>query len=94
MGLHLAEHARALAHPIAQDTGHRQGGVVVQDRARDLAEEGERGVVAVTERFRRLRRVGLHKTRVAVRQVDRKEVDLKVVELYGRVRYAVQIEGL
>src|SRR5712671_305892 len=76
MGLQLAEHTRALSHPIAQDARHRQRRVVVQDRARHLAEERECGVVSVTERFAGLRRIGLNKTGVAVRQVDRKEVDL------------------
>ena len=76
MRLQLAEHARALSHPIAQDARHRQRRVVVQDRARHLAEERECGVVPVTERFGGLRRIGLHKTGVAVRQVHRKEVDL------------------
>ena len=76
MGLQLAEHTRALSHPIAQDARHRQRRVVVQDRARHLAEERECGVVPVTERFAGLRRIGLHKTGVAVRQVQRKEVDL------------------
>jgi hypothetical protein len=41
MGLQLAEHARALSHPIAQDARHRQRCVVVQDRTRHLAEERE-----------------------------------------------------
>jgi hypothetical protein len=45
----LAEHPRALAHPVAQEARHRQLGV--QDRARHLAEERERGVVPITERF-------------------------------------------
>ena len=76
MGLQLAEHARPLSHPVAQDARHRQLRVVVQDRARHLAEELERGVVPVTERFGGLRRIGLHETGVAVRQVHRKEVDL------------------
>src|SRR5207248_9297457 len=76
MGLQLAEHTRALSHPIAQDARHRQRRVVVQDRARHLAEERKGGVVPVTERFGGLRRIGLHKTGVAVRQVHRKEVDL------------------
>ena len=76
MRLQLAEHARPLAHPITQDVRHRQRGVVVQDRARHLAEEVERGVVPVAERFGGLRRIGSYKTRVAVRQVHRKEVDL------------------
>jgi hypothetical protein len=39
-------------------------------------EKAECGVVPVTERFGGFRRIGLHKTRVAVRQVHRKEVDL------------------
>ena len=76
MRLQLAEHARALAHSITQDARHRQRGVVVQDRARHLAEEREGGVVPITERFGGLRRIGLHKTGVAVRQVHRKKVDL------------------
>ena len=76
MRLQLAEDPRPLAHPVAQDARHRQRGVVVQDRARHLAEEAERGVVPVTERFGGLRRIGLHETGVAVRQVHRKEVDL------------------
>src|SRR4030081_159131 len=76
MGLQLAEYARSLSHPVAQDARHRQRSVVVQDRARHLAEEAERGVVPVTERFGSLRRIGLRKTGVAVRQVHRKKVDL------------------
>ena len=76
MRLQLAEHPRALAHPVAEDARHRQRGVVVQDRARHLAEEPEGSVVPVTERFGGLRRIGLHKTGVAVRQVHRKKVDL------------------
>jgi hypothetical protein len=51
------------------------GNIIVQDRARHLAEERECGVVPVTERFGGLRRIGLHKTGVAVRQVHCKEVD-------------------
>jgi hypothetical protein len=76
MGLKLAEHTRALAHPITQDPRHRQRRIVVQDRDRHLAEEAERGVVPVTERFGGLRRIGLHKAGIAVRQVHRKKVDL------------------
>ena len=76
MRLKLAKHPRALSHPIAQDARHRQRRIVVQNRARHLAEEPEGSVVPITERFGGLRRIGLHKTRVAVRQVHRKEVDL------------------
>src|SRR6266567_660229 len=76
MGLQLAEHARPLSHPMAQDAGHRQLRIVVEDRLRYAAKEAECGVVPVAKRFGGLRRVGLHKAGVAMRQVDRKEVDL------------------
>jgi hypothetical protein len=76
MGLQLAEHARPLSPPIAQDARHRQLAIVVQDRTRHLAEERKRAVVPVAERFSGFCRIGSHKTGVAVRQVHRKEVDL------------------
>jgi hypothetical protein len=76
MRLQLAEGARALPAPIAQDPRDRQLGVVIQDRCRHLAEERERRNVTGTERLRRLRRIGLHKTGIAVRQVHGEEVDL------------------
>src|SRR6516162_8648444 len=76
MGLQLAEYSRPLSRPIAQDARHRQLRIVVQDRLRYAAEEAERGIVPVTKRFGGLRRIGLHKAGVAVRQVDCKEVDL------------------
>src|SRR3954471_10963092 len=44
--------------------------------ARCLAEEAERGVMSVAERFSSLCRIGLYETAVAVRQVHRKEMDL------------------
>jgi hypothetical protein len=76
MRLQFAEHSRPLSRPIAQDAGHRQLRVVVEDRLRYAAEEMECGVVPVTKRFGGLLRIGLHEAGVAVRQVDRKEVDL------------------
>ena len=39
MRLQLAEDPRPLAHPVAQNARYRQRRVVVQDRARHLAEE-------------------------------------------------------
>jgi hypothetical protein len=72
----LAEDPCPLAHPIAQDARHGRGRVVVQDRLRHLAEECKRGVVPVAKRFGGLRRIGLHKAGIAVRQVHREEVDL------------------
>src|SRR5690349_4291784 len=76
MGLQLAEHSRPLPRPTAQDAGHRQLRIVVEDRLRYAAEQAECGVVPVAKRFGRFRRIGLHKAGVAMRQVDRKEVDL------------------
>ena len=76
MRLQLAEHPRALPLAVTQDAGHRDLGVVVEDRLRHAAEEAERSHVAVAERFRRLRRIGHHKAGIRVRQVKREEVDL------------------
>ena len=76
MGLQLAGHSRPLPRPIAQDAGHRQLRIVVEDRLRYAAEEAECGVVPVAKRFGGFRRIGLHKAGVAMRQVDCKEVDL------------------
>jgi hypothetical protein len=75
MGLQLAERSRPLPRPIAQDAGHRQLRIVVEDRLR-YPEEAECGVVPVAKRFGGFRWIGLHKAGVAVRQVDCKEVDL------------------
>ena len=76
MGLQLGKDPGALALAIAQDARHRQRAVVVEDRPRHPAEEGERRIVAVTERLARLPGIRLHEARVAVRQVHREEVDL------------------
>ena len=43
-------------------------------RDRHLAEERERGIVPVAERFGGLRRIGPHEAGIAVRQVHREEV--------------------
>jgi hypothetical protein len=69
----LAEGARPLPLAVAADPGHGQLGVIVKDRQRDAAEEGEGADVAVEERFQErtfivsdkrsqcgLRRIGLH----------------------------------
>jgi hypothetical protein len=76
VGLQLAEHPGPLPPAIAQDTGDGELGVVVQNRPRHAAEEGEGRIVAIAKRFRRLRRIGLHEAAIAVRQVHGKEVDL------------------
>ena len=62
----LGEGARAGSLAIAQDPRHRQLGVVVKDRQRYPAEKGKGRNVPVQKRFRRLRRIGLHKRRVGM----------------------------
>src|SRR5450756_864414 len=74
--LQLGEHARALPLAITEDAGHRDLGVVIQNRLWDPAEECERPNVAVTEGFRRLSRIADHKAGIRVRQVKSEEVDL------------------
>src|SRR5205814_1219408 len=61
MGLQLAEHSRPLPRPIAQDAGHRQLRIVIEDRLRYAPEEAECGVVPVAKRFGGFRRIGLYK---------------------------------
>ena len=58
VGLQLAKDPGAPAGPIAQDTRHGQRGVVVEDRARNTAEESEGRYMAVTEGLADLRRIG------------------------------------
>ena len=74
--LELREDTRSLPRAVAQDPCNRQLRVVVQDRARDAAEECKRRVVTIAERLGRFRRVGLHEAAVAVRQIQCKEVHL------------------
>ena len=88
MRLQFAEHARPLPRPVPQDPGHRQLGVVIQDRRRHPAEERERRNVPGAERLRRLRRIGLHEAGVAVRQVHGEEVDLPLHPADHRQRLA------
>jgi hypothetical protein len=88
MRLQLTEHARPPPCAIAQNAGHRQFGVVVQNRRRHATEEPERGNMPGAKRLRRLRRIGLHEARIAVRQVHRKEVDLPFHPADHRQRFA------
>jgi hypothetical protein len=69
-------------------TGHRQLGVVVEDRARHTAEGGERRVVAVAEGLGPLGRVRPDEAGVAVRQVQGEEVDLAPLAADHRHRLA------
>ncbi len=49
----------ALARSIAQDPRHGQRGVVIEDRARNTAEESEGRTMAITEGLADLRRLCL-----------------------------------
>src|SRR5471030_264268 len=74
--LQFGEHARALPLAITEDAGHRDLGVVIQDRLWNPAEECERPNMAIAEGFRRLCRIADHEAGVRVRQVKSEEVDL------------------
>src|SRR3546814_13177318 len=63
-----------VSHP--QDAGHGQPGVVVENRARNAAEEGEGRHMAIAEGLADLRRIGFDKAGIRVRQVHGKEVRL------------------
>ena len=76
MAEQLCECLSALALAVAADLGHRDLGVVVQDRHRHAAEEGEGAYVPVQEGFRGLARIGLDEAGVRLRQVHAEEVDL------------------
>lgn len=62
--LQLAEHARPHAFAIAENAGHGDLGVVVEDRLRYAAEEVEGPHVAVTKGFRRLGRIANDEDRI------------------------------
>ena len=87
MGLQFTEDSSALTGAIPENARHRQLEVVVEDRSRHSAEELEAHVVPFAKRFAALRRVGLHQTCVAVRQIHREEVDLALLACDHRQRF-------
>ena len=76
MAHQLSEGAGALAPAVAADLGHRDLGVVVEDRQRHPVEELEGGDMPVEKSLRGLPRIRLHETGVGVRQVHAEEMDL------------------
>ena len=74
--LQLAEDAGALVSATVQNASNGELRVVVQDAPGHPTEEGKRRAVPVTEGLRRLRRICLDVTVIAVRQVDGQEVRL------------------
>lgn len=76
VGLQGCEEVAALARAITQNLCHREFGVVVEDRQRHPAKELERRNMPVAERLRRLRMIGLHEDRIALRKVHHEEPQL------------------
>src|SRR5216684_823271 len=62
--------------------------IIVQDRTWHSAEELEADPVPFAEGFGALRRVGLHQTTIAVRQIHREEMDLALLTCDHRERFA------
>src|SRR3982074_687283 len=74
--LQLGEHARPISFPLTEEAGHRNLGVVIQDRLWNPAEECERPDVAGAERIRCRWRRADHEAGARMRQVKSEEVDL------------------
>ena len=74
--MQFGEHARALPLAVTENAGHRDLGVVIQDRLRNPAEECECPNVAIAEGFCRLSRIADHEAGVRMRQVKSEKVDL------------------
>ena len=72
----LAEGATAHADAIAQNARHGDLEIIIEERERHGAEEGEGCNVAVEKRLGRLGRIGLHEAGIRVRQVHAEEMDL------------------
>ena len=67
------EQGRPLARAVGQDLRHQAAIVVVEGRQRLLAKEGRGMNMAVHPRLGNRRRIGPHKGRIAVRQVEGEE---------------------
>ena len=66
--LQMRERLRPAARAVPQDPRHRQGRVVIQDRAGDPAEEGKGADMPVQKGLRRLPRIGLDEPDVLMGQ--------------------------
>ena len=71
-----AEEPRPPARPVRQNARHQAAVVVVENRLRNPAEEGEGMHMPVDPRLGRRRRIGPHIAGVAVRQIEDEEVRL------------------
>ena len=84
----LGEGTGTFALASAADLGHRDPGVVVENRQRHAGEEIEGGDVPVEERLGGLPRIRLHEAGVGMRQVHAEEVDLPAHAADGGDRFA------
>ena len=74
--LQMRERLRAPTRAVAQDPRHRKRRVVIEDRARHPAEEGEGADMAVEEGLGRLTRIGLDEPDVGMGQDQAEEGNL------------------
>ena len=74
--LQMRERLRAPTRAVAQDPRHRKRRVVIEDRSRHTAEEGEGADMAVQEGLRRLPRIGLDEPDVGMGQDQAEEGNL------------------
>jgi transposase len=81
-----APHALALA--VAQDSDHSELAIVVEDRLRHAAEEGEGRDMTVQEGLGGLRRIGFDKAGIGLGQTKAEEMDLALHPADDRERLA------
>ena len=86
--LQMRKRLRAPTRAVAQDPRHRKGGVVVQDRSGDTAEEGEGADMAVEEGLGRLPGIGLDEPDVGMGQDQAEGGDLPAPALQIHHRFA------
>ncbi len=67
--------ARSLTFAAPKNLGHRNRGIVVQDRLGIAVEEIKGQHTPIQKRLRRLAREGLHETGILLRQIHAQKVD-------------------
>src|SRR5580704_17292831 len=72
----LREGAGAPTLAVAQNAGHRDFEIIVQNPQRYAAEKGKCRDVPIKKSFRRLRRIGLDEAGVRMRQVEAEHMQL------------------
>ena len=88
MALQFREHLRAQPLSALHDLGHREPGVVIQDRLRHAAEKLKGCNMTVTEGFRRLSGICFDEAAVRVRQIHAKVMEPDFLARYVAIRFA------